>query len=224
MPDWTTTFNQYPPGPTRLIGSVIVRVADWSRPRAGRALISDSVWLDRLTCAHPGFVLAVYGPAGIWLVWRSAEIGVGIGQIALCYAAGLFAWTLLEYVVHRVSFHHAPTSPGQVAYGYLVHGVHHAYPDDSRRWVLPLVATVPIAIVLFCLFTFALGRFAAPAFAGFMHGYLTYDLLHYVIHRGRVPTRLGRYLRQYHLAHHYATPDRHFGVSSPLWDVVFRTR
>jgi sterol desaturase/sphingolipid hydroxylase (fatty acid hydroxylase superfamily) len=111
-----------------------------------------------------------------------------------------------------------------VAYGYLVHGVHHAYPDDSRRWVLPLVATVPIAIVLFCIFTLALGRFAAPAFAGFMHGYLAYDLLHYVIHRGRVPTRLGRYLRQYHLAHHYATPDRHFGVSSPLWDVVFRTR
>ena len=50
------------------------------------------------------------------------------------------------------------------------------------------------------------------------------SLLHYAIHRGRMPTRLGRYLRQYHLAHHYASPERHFGVSSPLWDVVFRTR
>ena len=38
----------------------------------------------------------------------------------------------------------------------------------------------------------------------------------------RVPTRVGRYLRQYHLVHHYKTPDRHFGVSSPLWDFVFR--
>ena len=46
-----------------------------------------------------------------------------------------------------------------------------------------------IAIVLFCIFTLALGRLAAPAFAGFMHGYLTYDLLHCVIHRGRVLTR-----------------------------------
>ncbi len=39
-----------------------------------------------------------------------------------------------------------------------------------------------------------------------------------------MPTGLGRFLRQYHLAHHYAVPDRHFGVSSPLWDLVFRTR
>ena len=28
-----------------------------------------------------------------------------------------------------------------------------------------------------------------PAFAGFVHGYLAYDLLHYFIHRGRLPTR-----------------------------------
>jgi sterol desaturase/sphingolipid hydroxylase (fatty acid hydroxylase superfamily) len=86
------------------------------------------------------------------------------------------------------------------------------------------VITLPIAAVLFWVFTLALGRFAQPAFAGFIHGYLIYDLLHYAIHRGRMPTRLGRYLRQYHLAHHYASPERHFGVSSPLWDVVFRTR
>ena len=101
-----------------------------------------------------------------------------------------------------------------------MHGVHHAYPDDSRRWVMPLGVTVPIAIVLYLL----AGRLAPAAFGGFLHGYLTYDLLHYFIHRGRLPTPLGRFLRQYHMTHHYATPDRHFGVSSPFWDVVFRTR
>ena len=117
-----------------------------------------------------------------------------------------------------------PTSEAQVAYGYLVHGVHHAYPDDSRRWVMPLAVTLPISLLLFMAFRLALGRFSDPAFGGFLHGYLTYDLLHYFIHRGRMPTRLGRYLRQCHLTHHYAAPDRHFGVSSPLWDLVFRTR
>ena len=89
---------------------------------------------------------------------------------------------------------------------------------------MPLVVTVPIALALFALFTFSLGTIGGPAFAGFVHGYLTYDLLHYFIHRGRVPTRVGRFLRQYHLTHHYATPDRHFGVSSPFWDVIFRTK
>lgn len=202
----------------------MVRVVDWSRPQAGSAPVFDSRWLDWFTYAHPAFALGVYAPLGVYLLWAGARNGLGLAVIAGCYAAGLLAWTLLEYVVHRVSFHHVPTTPAQVAYGYLIHGVHHAYPDDSRRWVLPLVATLPIAVVLFALFALALGRFSTPAFAGFVHGYLTYDLVHYTIHRGRVRTRLGRYLRHYHLTHHYASPDRHFGVSSPLWDIVFRTR
>jgi sterol desaturase/sphingolipid hydroxylase (fatty acid hydroxylase superfamily) len=90
--------------------------------------------------------------------------------------------------------------------------------------VIPIIVSFPILTVLFLLFRLAFGQIGVPMFGGFVHGYLTYDLLHYFIHRGRMPTRLGRYLRQYHLAHHYASPDRHFGVSSPLWDVVFRTR
>ena len=221
--NWATTFARFPPGRTPL-GPVAVHVEDWSRPQAGRAPMFDQPLLERLSCARPSFPLAVYLPMGVWLAWRAAKGGLGGGAIVSAYVAGLFAWSLLEYLVHRVSFHHVPTTRPQVACGYLVHGVHHAYPDDSRRWVLPIVITLPIAALLFWVFTLALGRFAEPAFAGFIHGYLVYDLLHYAIHRGRMPTRLGRYLRQYHLAHHYASPERHFGVSSPLWDVVFRTR
>ena len=221
--NWATTFTRFPPGRTAL-GPVAVQVEDWSRPQAGRAPMFDHPLLERLSCARPTFPLAVYLPLGIWLAWRAATSGLGGQAIVPAYVAGLIAWSLLEYLVHRVSFHHVPTTRPQVAYGYLVHGVHHAYPDDSRRWVLPIVITLPIAALLFGVFTFVLGRFAQPAFAGFIHGYLVYDLLHYAIHRGRMPTRLGRYLRQYHLVHHHALPDRHFGVSSPLWDVVFRTR
>src|SRR6185295_5474704 len=109
-------------------------------------------------------------------------------------------------------------------YGYLVHGVHHAYPDDSRRWMIPVIASIPIAIAFSGLFALAFGRFAPPAFGGFLHGYLTYDLLHYAIHRGRMSTRVGRFLRQYHLAHHYASPHRHYGVTSPLSKSVFQTK
>jgi sterol desaturase/sphingolipid hydroxylase (fatty acid hydroxylase superfamily) len=107
---------------------------------------------------------------------------------------------------------------------YLVHGVHHAYPDDSRRWMIPLTVSLPILGLLYLIARVLTGGFGPPLFAGFMHGYLTYDLVHYYVHRGRVPGRIGRYLRRYHMIHHYAKPDGHFGVSSPLWDLVFRTR
>lgn len=180
--------------------------------------------LDRLSVAHPALPAAVFVPAGLFLFVRSIQTGFSAGASLLLYAAGLLAWSLFEYVMHRGSFHREPHTEPQLAFAYLMHGVHHAYPDDSRRWMMPLVVSVPLALALYAIFTLVLGRFGAGVYAGFVHGYLTYDLLHYFIHRGHMPTRLGRFLRRYHLAHHYAAPDRHFGVSSPLWDLVFRTR
>jgi sterol desaturase/sphingolipid hydroxylase (fatty acid hydroxylase superfamily) len=219
---WMTTFARFPPGPTPL-GPVEVQVADWSQPRPGEAPMFHHALLERLTMAHPALPFALYAPLGGWMVWRG-DTSMPLLSVVMAYAGGLLIWSLLEYVAHRGSFHHVPNTSGQVAYGYLVHGVHHAYPDDSRRWVMPLVVTIPIAALIFLLFRLVLGTIAFPVFGGFIHGYLTYDLLHYFIHRGRIPTRLGRYLRQYHLAHHYKVPDQHYGVSSPLWDIVFRTR
>jgi dihydroceramide fatty acyl 2-hydroxylase len=177
-----------------------------------------------LSVAHPIWLFLVYAPAGAYLSWRGSSRGLSLGSNLLAYLVGLLVWSLLEYVAHRGSFHHAPTSRPQVAFAYLMHGVHHAYPDDSRRWVMPLGVTLPTTIALYFAFTWALGRYGASVFGGFLHGYLAYDLLHYFIHLGRMPGRLGRFLRHYHLAHHYTFPDRHFGVSSPLWDVIFRTR
>lgn len=156
-------------------------------------------------------------------LWIAAERGVRFSVIAACYVAGLAAWSLVEYVMHRFSFHHSPQTERQLAFGYLMHGVHHAYPDDSRRWVMPLVATLPIGVVLLTCACLAFGILGLPAFAGFMHGYFAYDTLHWTIHRNARGSRLVRYLRKYHLQHHYAAPDRHFGVSSPLWDVFFGT-
>lgn len=221
---WVGTFAKFEAGPVTLVGPVKVVLADWSKPQPGPGPMVEPGALDRLTRSHPLLPFAVYAPGGIWLLWQSLLDGFHPAAVAIAYGLGLLGWSLFEYLAHRVSFHREPATAGAVVYGYLVHGVHHAYPDDPRRWVMPIWVTLPIAGALYFAFTLALGRIGPPAFAGFVHGYLAYDLLHYFIHRGRLPTRAGRFLRQYHLAHHHAMPDRHFGVSSPLWDVVFRTR
>jgi sterol desaturase/sphingolipid hydroxylase (fatty acid hydroxylase superfamily) len=59
--------------------------------------------------------------------------------------------------------------------------------------------------------------------AGVIVGYLSYEVIHYAIHRVPWARRLLRPLASHHLHHHYADPSRCFGVSSPLWDWVFRT-
>lgn len=207
-----------------LVGPIALLVADWSRPQKGRGAMFIPALLDRLSVVHPALPTAVFVPAGLYLFTRSMRNGFGAGASLLLYVGGLLVWSLFEYLAHRGSFHREPKTEGQLAFAYLMHGVHHAYPDDSRRWMMPLTVSVPLAVAFYALFVVAFGRYGAGLFAGFVHGYLTYDLLHYFIHRGHMPTSVGRFLRRYHLAHHFARPDRHFGVSSPLWDLVFRTR
>ena len=59
---------------------------------------------------------------------------------------------------------------------------------------------------------------------GFIIGYLAYDMVHYYVHHATPTTRVGRYLRQVHMLHHFRDPEGYFGVSAPYWDVVFGTR
>ena len=59
--------------------------------------------------------------------------------------------------------------------------------------------------------------------AGLAMAYVAYERLHLWTHHGRARTRPGRYLKRYHMEHHYKDSARSFGVSSPVWDWVFGT-
>ena len=84
--------------------------------------------------------------------------------------------------------------------------------------------SVPLAVAFLGLFWLPLGQPAVfPFFGGFIVGYLAYDYTHYATHFVRARTWIGKGLRKRHLQHHFACPDRWYGVSSPLWDYVFRT-
>jgi sterol desaturase/sphingolipid hydroxylase (fatty acid hydroxylase superfamily) len=63
----------------------------------------------------------------------------------------------------------------------------------------------------------------APFFAGFIFGYILYDEIHYATHHAPMKGPVGRFLKQYHVLHHYQNPAKRYGVSSPLWDYVFGT-
>jgi sterol desaturase/sphingolipid hydroxylase (fatty acid hydroxylase superfamily) len=220
---WSTTFRRFSDGQVPVLGRITVAVHDWARPVPGESRIFQQDLLERFTLAHPAGPIAIYGSGGAALVWYAARAGERGTALTAAYAGGLLVWTLFEYVMHRFSFHHAPATRLEVAFAYLMHGVHHAFPDDSRRWMMPLVVTLPISAGIVLAARAAGGAGALPVVAGFLHGYLCYDTLHHTIHRGANRSRIVRWLRKHHMQHHYATPDKRFGVSSPLWDFVFRT-
>ena len=62
-----------------------------------------------------------------------------------------------------------------------------------------------------------------PFSAGFLAGYLFYDMLHYHVHHHTPKTELGKTLRELHMRHHFQDHTRGFGVSAPFWDHVFGT-
>ena len=106
----------------------------------------------------------------------------------------------------------------------MLHGVHHDYPNDASRLVMPPIMSVPLAVIFYALFLLLFGRFAPAAFAGLLAGYLFYDTLHYATHHFSMKRGLWLWLKRYHMRHHYQDDHVGFGVTSPLWDNVFGTK
>jgi dihydroceramide fatty acyl 2-hydroxylase len=183
-----------------------------------------SPWLDRLTRVHPAVPVLLYLPVIVVLFLTGAgRLGFGY---ALALALGGYAtWTLTEYWLHRIVFHFEPEDGIGAKMHWIIHGVHHDHPNDPLRLVMPPSASVPLAVVFLALFWLVLGADAATAFgAGFLSGYLAYDMIHYHVHHHTPKTTVGRKLRELHMRHHFQDDERGFGVSAPYWDHVFRTQ
>jgi sterol desaturase/sphingolipid hydroxylase (fatty acid hydroxylase superfamily) len=220
---WSSTFRRFPVGPMTVVGPVTLGVHDWATPQPGQPRMFNHPFLEWFTGTRPRTLVFIYLPATACFVWVGLLAGWSPLASSVLFALGVALWTLLEYLLHRFVFHLTPRSRLGVLFAYLIHGVHHAFAEDRRRWLMPPIITVPVATVLFFLLRLLIGPAAPSVFAGAIFGYLAYDLLHYACHAHSLRGRVARYLRQHHLTHHYRMPETRFGVSSPFWDRVFGT-
>jgi dihydroceramide fatty acyl 2-hydroxylase len=200
-------------------------------PEPIRLFKSD--FLEFFTHIHPAVVVIIWLPVATFLlVWEILHRNAGSpwAYIPICVLVGLFLWTLVEYTLHRFVFHYRPRSPRQERIVFMFHGIHHAQPQCKTRLVMPPAASIPMAILfygilyLLLILLFNQPHLVNPLTSGLLLGYLTYDLTHYATHHFRMRGRVLKYLKRYHMMHHYKTPDKRFGVSSPLWDIVFKTK
>jgi dihydroceramide fatty acyl 2-hydroxylase len=179
--------------------------------------------LDRFTRVHHLVPLFLFGPVIVLL------LAIGVDRLgpwrALGFAAAGYAfWTLTEYWMHRVVFHFEPEEGIGARLHWMIHGVHHDHPNDPLRLVMPPSVSVPLAALFYLLFVLVLGADRATVFGGgFLAGYLVYDMIHYALHHHVPTSRLGKWLRELHMRHHFQDDERGFGISAPYWDWVFRT-
>ncbi len=150
----------------------------------------------------------------------------GVGWLASfgLAVAGFIAWTLSEYWLHRLFFHwHAPGKWGERLH-FLVHGVHHTWPRDKYRLVMPPAVSISLYFIFLALFYATIGpRYSWGVHAGFVVGYMFYDLTHYYLHHYNPKSAYGLRLKKNHMLHHFKDHSRRFGVSNMVWDRVFGT-
>ena len=140
-------------------------------------------------------------------------------------AVGLCSWSLFEYVMHRFIFHYDARSRLGRKFLYQAHISHHDNPTGKGQLSASLILGLPIGAVYWPLAWMVTGSWVAATwmFIGLAAGFFGYKWVHFQCHHRRSRLRLLRYLRHYHLLHHYKTPRLRFGVTSPLFDLVFGT-
>lgn len=172
----------------------------------------------------PYFVpLIIYIPVIGYFFWLSLTLN----SVLLSFVhllLGLFIWTLTEYVLHRFVFHFYPSSEWGKRIHFIFHGVHHDYPNDAHRLVMPPSASIPLAAAFYFLFRAIFSvEMLDGFFAGFMLGYLVYDITHYMLHHAKFSSAFMRRIKQHHMLHHYDDSSKGYGVTSDFWDKIFRS-
>jgi len=182
--------------------------------------------LDKLSRIHWSVPLFLFVPVVLYFLYRSIFV-LHLSAIAIIplYIFGLLIWSLSEYILHRWVFH--TPLPGKLGerIHFVIHGVHHDYPNDTHRLVMVPSLSIPLAFFYYFLFWLLLGpAFVSPFFSGLVTGYLIYDMTHYAIHHYGFKSQYWLRLKVNHMKHHYQQPDRGYGVSSILWDIIFNSK
>lgn len=195
--------------------------------KSPRIFVSDFMEFFTKT---PWFVIPMFWlPIVMLQVWAGSNPQRGVAWHALLFLAGLFYWTFFEYIFHRFVFHllenHRLEGKFLRSFHFLFHGIHHAYPLDEYRLVFPIVPCIVVAsgAYLATFWVFGYEKYTLVINGGFLFGYTVYDCIHYFLHHVSKENIFLNFQKRYHNKHHYRQPDMGFGVSTPLWDYVFRT-
>jgi len=184
-----------------------------------------SDFLEMFSKVHWTVPLILFVPVVLYFLYQAIFVWhVSLLLIISLFIAGLVSWTLAEYIIHRFVFHYQPTSKFGQKLHFICHGVHHDYPKDSLRLVMPPILSISLAFFFYYTFTSFMGQsILTPFFAGFVTGYLFYDIGHYAIHHFNMHGKIMLAIKNHHMRHHYQDSTRGYGVSSPIWDLIIHT-
>jgi sterol desaturase/sphingolipid hydroxylase (fatty acid hydroxylase superfamily) len=192
-------------------------------PESPRMFESD--FIDLFSRTPWTIVPILFVPGAAFLFWGGlhyTDLGV-LAMLGLTLGGFAF-WTFSEYWLHRLFFHWEPGGKWGERMHFLVHGVHHKWPKDKYRLVMPPAVSISLYFIFGTLFYYTLGpRLTWGVHCGYVIGYMFYDITHYYIHHFNPKSAYGLRLKKNHMLHHFKSHDERFGVSNMVWDKVFGT-
>ena len=132
---------------------------------------------------------------------------------------GALSWSLVEYLLHRFVGHHGR---GRVEFS-REHLAHHANSSYFTPTTRKLTTAAPILVALGALAWGGFGSVGLTFTVAFAMSYAGYEMLHRRIHTHAPWNPYAHWARRHHFHHHYKNPWMNHGVTSPIWDWVFRT-
>lgn len=170
----------------------------------------------------------------------NAALGVLVLVVLGLAAAGIGGWhpwffilgALLffgsEYGFHRYAFHAPPMRniPWILKLQHRMHYDHHTDPARLDLLFLPLWFVIPNLVITGAVawLIWPSAACIAALLAGTAAAILYYEWVHYVAHIPYKPvTPWGRWIKKYHLWHHFKNEQLWFGVTNPGFDLIMKS-
>ncbi len=168
--------------------------------------------------------------SGMALVYTVAAMIIGgrpLLTLGLVFA-GLLFWTFLEYLLHRWMLHWEPEEKVQkmIRKCFPSHRSHHDEPMNERKNIKKQLKIIVYLMTVYCAFLWLIGfplSIVLAVNAGVLLGYQAYEYVHVACHHLPMKNAWAALLKRHHAIHHHRDETVNFGVTTTIWDSVFRT-
>ena len=150
-------------------------------------MLFENPFLELFT-KTPWFMIPI--AMGPWICYFISKASSNLTslELLLYFSIGMILWSFFEYLIHRFLFHGEDKWLGESKFSlfahFLLHGIHHAFPQDRLRLVFPVfLGQLALHYGFIPLFAPVFPKNIFPALlAGGIFGYVCYDMIHYFMH------------------------------------------
>ena len=142
-------------------------------------------------------------------------------NVLISFIIGICTWSLCEYMLHRFVGHSK-----QLVHGFTKeHRSHHSNGEHFMPVSQKIQTSVSVLIPIFIISIIVMGKPMGLGFSlGFTLFFCVYEYMHKRAHNHPPRNAYERWIYKHHFYHHYSAPNKNYGFTSSIWDIIFGTR